>query len=91
VRLVSTYLAAQHLLKRAGHTPDWELSGLTDQLQQVQMVNKAFAERLAAVPGKDVAVDALRILASSADLSGKSPTERGMARLERVVKAVFFE
>jgi hypothetical protein len=91
VRLVSTYLAAQHLLHRAGQTPDWELAGLTDQLQQVQLVNRAFAKRLEAVPQKDVAIEALRILASSADLSGKTPTERGMARLEQVVKAVYFE
>lgn len=91
VRLVSTYLAAQHLLQRSGHQPDWALEGLTDQLQQVAVVNRAFAKRLSALTEKDVAVEALRILASSADLSGQTPAERGMARLEQVVRAVYFE
>jgi hypothetical protein len=46
LRAVSLYLARQYFEFREGRRPDWELRGLVQVFQQVQLVNQAFWQRI---------------------------------------------
>jgi hypothetical protein len=62
-RATSMYLLAQYFLRKQGEKADLELEGLERIYHNVQLINKAMANRLrAAVSDKDSAVNALILL-----------------------------
>jgi hypothetical protein len=87
-RLVSTYLAIQHILDRHGQQADWEMKGLVSHLDALRTVNKTFCERLNAMSAKDVK-EALVILSTLGDFPNRPATEQGMERLERIVTQIY--
>jgi hypothetical protein len=66
-RSVSSYLTAQFLLMRQGHTPDWELTGLQEIYKEVNTVNKGMTVRLHRATEKDANINAVVILHSFGD------------------------
>lgn len=58
-RAMSMYLLAQYFLYRRGKKPDWELKDLVTIYDDIQVVNKGFAKRLAQVRIKDATLNAL--------------------------------
>jgi len=87
-RLVSTYLAIQHILNKHGQPADWEMKGLVSHLDALRTVNKTFCERLNAMSAKDVK-EALVILSTLGDFPNRPATEQGMERLERIVTQMY--
>lgn len=61
-RATSMYLLAQYFLKRAGHSADLELEGLTKIYHNIQLVNVAIAKRLRATSMSDSSINAIVIL-----------------------------
>jgi len=61
-RATSMYLLAQYFLKKQGIEADLELEGLAGIYQNIQIINKAMAERLRAITDKDSAINALVLL-----------------------------
>jgi len=66
-RSISSYLTAQFLLMRQGHTPDWELKGLQEIYKEVNTVNKGMTTRLQRATEKDANINAVVILHSFGD------------------------
>jgi hypothetical protein len=66
-RSVSSYLTAQFLVMRQGHTPDWELKGLQEIYKEVNTVNKGMTARLQRATEKDANINAVVILHSFGD------------------------
>jgi hypothetical protein len=66
-RVLSMYLLAQYLIAKRGGTPDWELKRLRELYEDIRAVNRAFSERLAAIPAEDANLNALVILDTFAD------------------------
>ncbi|WP_425915588.1 DUF6901 family protein [Pseudomonas sp. GWSMS-1] len=46
LRAVSLYLTQQYFNLREGHAADWQLKGLVETFQQLQLVNQAFWQRI---------------------------------------------
>ncbi len=58
-RVISMYLLAQYFLYRRGREPDWELKNLVKVYDDIQIVNKAFFQRLAHIKIEDATLNAL--------------------------------
>ncbi len=58
-RFLGMYLIAQYMKKQTGRTPDWELAGLLDLLEDIHMVNHYLTQRIRAVHQRDATVNAL--------------------------------
>jgi len=58
-RMISMYLLAQYFLYRRGREPDWELKNLVKVYDDIQIVNKAFSQRLAHIKIEDATLNAL--------------------------------
>ncbi|MBI2981199.1 MAG: hypothetical protein HYY44_02685 [Deltaproteobacteria bacterium] len=61
-RVLSMYLLAQYFVKKHGEKPDWDLTGLSEIYREIQVVNKAFCQRLQSLKGKDAVPNAVVIL-----------------------------
>jgi hypothetical protein len=61
-RAVSMYLLAQYFVSKSGQTPDFELVRLKKHYENLQIVNRALAERLRSAETQDAAVNALVLL-----------------------------
>jgi hypothetical protein len=61
-RIVSMYLIAQYFREKKGAQPDWSLDGLQAIYDQVQEVNRSFAERIRSATSKDASVNAIILL-----------------------------
>lgn len=61
-RATSMYLLAQYFLRKQGQETDLELEGLAKIYHNIQLINKALAERLRAITDKDSAINALILL-----------------------------
>ncbi len=61
-RATSMYLLAQYFAYRDGRVPDFDLNGLAEIYRNLQIVNKAMAERLRSASEQDAAVNAIVIL-----------------------------
>jgi hypothetical protein len=61
-RATSMYLLAQYFASRDGHSPDLDLSGLTEIYANLEIVNRATAERLRSASEEDAAVNAIVVL-----------------------------
>lgn len=58
-RVISMYLLAQYFQYRRNMDADWELKNLIKIYEDVQIVNKAFSQRLAHIKIKDATLNAL--------------------------------
>jgi hypothetical protein len=58
-RAITMYLMAQYLLYKQNRVPDWDLKYLFSIYKSVQIVNKAFHERLADSALKNATIEAL--------------------------------
>jgi hypothetical protein len=61
-RATSMYLLAQYFLKKQGKEADFELKGLANIYQNIQIINKAMVKRLRVITDKDSALNALVLL-----------------------------
>lgn len=61
-RSVSTYLVGQYMKHRKGENPDWELTGLRKNYEEIQIVNRGMADRLRSKATKDANINALIVL-----------------------------
>jgi hypothetical protein len=61
-RATSMYLLAQYFMRKQGQEADLELEGLAKIYHNIQLINKAMAERLRAITDKDSAINALIVL-----------------------------
>lgn len=61
-RATSMYLLAQYFIRKQGKNADLELEGLAKIYYNIELINKAMAERLRAITDKDTAVNALILL-----------------------------
>lgn len=61
-RATSMYLLAQYFMRKQGQEADLELEGLAKIYYNIQLINKAMAERLRAITDKDSAINALIVL-----------------------------
>lgn len=61
-RATSMYLLAQYFAYRDGKQPDLDLSGLAEIYANLEVVNRAMAERLRGASEEDAAVNAVVIL-----------------------------
>lgn len=66
-RVLSMYLLAQYLIAKRGGTPDWQLKHLRTLYEDIREVNRAFSERLSAIPAEDANLNAIVILDTFAD------------------------
>ena len=58
-RVVSAYLLKQYFVMKSGGTPDWELKGLLDLYQSLDVVNTAFINRLRHASAHDSNLNAI--------------------------------
>ena len=58
-RAISMYLLSQFLLYKKGNTPDWEMKNLGDIYKDINIVNKAFSERLQVLNVMDSSLNAI--------------------------------
>lgn len=61
-RVLSMYLLAQYFVQQHGGTPDWELTQLPGIYSEIQIVNRAFCDRLRTLQGEDAVPNAIVIL-----------------------------
>lgn len=61
-RVTSMYLMAQYFLLKDGHVADLEFDGLSRIYENMQIVNRALADRLRAATNKDSLVNAIIML-----------------------------
>jgi hypothetical protein len=86
LRSASHYLLQQYLNQRSGAEPDWELKGLVERNQRLQLVNQALWQRIHAVCQGDSNLKALLNCFSMA--SGVSfSLESQLRKLERSMSA----
>ncbi len=69
LRAIATYLLSQCIRERQGRTTDWALDRLMQTYDEVRVVNKAFAQRVRSMCGKDANVNAVVILDTFAGLA----------------------
>jgi len=60
-RSVGAYLTKQYFAKQEGKEPDWELNGLKESYQELEQLNKAFAERIRSIERSDAISNAMVI------------------------------
>lgn len=61
-RSLGTYLLAQHLRRKHGLEPDWDLDGLRAIYRNLRQVNLGMANRLRAAADRDASVNAIILL-----------------------------
>ena len=83
-RVLSMYLLAQYFVAKRGGTPDWSLTHLREMYDDVRKVNKAFSQRLGAIPAEDANLNALVILDTFADSITFSIDEQLLDELEQL-------
>lgn len=88
-RAVSMYLLAQFFRQRHGHAPDWELRDLSRAYEDIRIVNKAFARRLAQIQKKDANLNAIVKLDNQAGMAWFSITEQQWEDLEHIFRPYF--
>ncbi|MEC7815266.1 MAG: hypothetical protein VX939_03285 [Pseudomonadota bacterium] len=85
MRSVGHYLLQQLFAKRNQETPDWELKGLVERNQRLQLVNQALWQRIHAVCKGDSNLKALLnffSMASSVSVSLESQLRKLQARMK---------
>jgi len=85
-RAVSMYLLAQFFRQRRGKTPDWELKELSRTYEDIHVVNRAFAKRLASIQEKDANRNAIVKLDSFARITSFSIAEQWWEDIENIFR-----
>ncbi len=66
-RVFSTYLLAQYIKMKEGKTPDWEMKGLQNIYDRINILNKYVAEKIKSLELLDANVNAVVILSNFAN------------------------
>lgn len=85
MRSVSLYLLQQYFDRRDGREPDWDLEGLVDRNQRLQLVNQALWQRIHAICVEDSNLKALLSffsMASSVTFSLESQLQKVRDKFE---------
>ena len=85
MRSVSLYLLQQYFDRRDGKEPDWDLEGLVDRNQRLQLVNQALWQRIHAICSEDSNLKALLSffsMASSVTFSLESQLQKVRDKFE---------
>jgi hypothetical protein len=61
-RTVGAYLLGQYFVAQEGGRPDWNLKGLAQYMEELQLVNRTFKRRLDAAAQQDASLNALGTL-----------------------------
>ena len=80
------YLLAQYFRQQHGQTPDWKLSELSRAYDDIRVVNKAFAERLASIQQEDANLNAIIRLDCQAVLVSSSIIDQWWEEIEQVFR-----
>ncbi len=83
------YLLAQFFRQRHGKTPDWELKELTRTYEDIRVVNKAFAKRLATIQTEDASLNAMVRLDTQAGLTWFSIAEQRWKEIEHIFRPYY--
>ena len=86
-RVLSMYLLAQFFLKRKGKKPDWKLKKLTKIYEEIEILNTAFAKRLAHIEIQDATLNAIVILSNFGNFVNFALTENRLDRIEMLFQA----
>ncbi len=87
LRMISTYLLAQHFRAKRGLAPDWELQQLVADCEDFNVVNTAFGQRLQSINTLDASLNALVGLDCFAGLTGMSISENYLDEMEGLFAA----
>ncbi len=87
LRMVSTYLLAQHFRAERGLKPDWELQQLVADCEDINAVNTAFGQRLQSINTLDASLNALVSLDCFAGLTGMSISQNYLDEMEGLFEA----
>jgi len=67
LRVFSSYLFAQYIRNKNGHTPDWKLDGLKKLYSDIQLINQNIAMKIADLESLDASINAVIVLNNFAD------------------------
>lgn len=85
-RVLSMYLLAQYMRTVRGRAPDWQLTGLKEIYEAVQLVNEHLAKRLRDVTAGDAPLNALVILDTFAQVVPFSIDQRLLEELDQLMQ-----
>ncbi len=66
-KIFSMYLLAQYFKMKKGGEPDWEMKKLNELYNDIMILNKNVAEKIAEVENKDASINAVVVLNNFAD------------------------
>ncbi len=66
-KIFSMYLLAQYFKMKKGGKPDWEMKKLNELYNDIMILNKNVAEKIAEVENKDASINAVVVLNNFAD------------------------
>lgn len=64
-RTLGAYLTKQYFIRQEGGEPDWELNGLKNFYEDLEVLNQAFSERITAIADQDAIANAIVIFFST--------------------------
>ncbi len=67
IKIFSMYLLAQYFKMKRGEKPDWEMKKLNEIYNDIMILNKNVAEKIAEVENKDASINAVVVLNNFAD------------------------
>lgn len=88
-RVISMYLFAQYFLSRRGRKPDWELTNLVRDYDDIRLVNKSFFQRLEHIKIKDATLNALIKLDMFAEHISTLIHKNALDEMESLFKGYF--
>ena len=88
-RSLGMYLLSQYFAMKAGNTPDWELKDFAKLYEDINVVNKAFCNRLREPTVEDANLNALIKLDCFAQQINLTISAGNIEELENLYKAYF--
>ncbi len=67
IKIFSMYLLYQYFIMKKGEEPDWEMKKLNELYNDIMILNKNVAEKIAEVENKDASINAVVVLNNFAD------------------------
>jgi len=84
-RTVGLYLLRQYFIAKDGGVPDFELVGLAELYDELQVVNRAFKRRIESISPRDASINAVTLLASVSALVAMS-LDSGLEQLRQLIQ-----
>ncbi|MCK5012599.1 MAG: hypothetical protein KAS66_02180 [Candidatus Omnitrophica bacterium] len=88
-RSLGMYLLSQYFTAKGGNTPDWELKDFTKLYEDINVVNKAFCNRLREPSAEDANLNALIKLDCFAQQINLTVSDGNIEDLQNLFKAYF--